>query len=464
MNTPLKTTRRDFLRSASITSAVLGAPVAQLTAAETRKASDNKGRPRNVIFMVSDGMNHGALSLAQHHHGRLSGKDTNWSRMYRERPVVRCLAETFSANSLVTDSAAAASAWGGGRRVENGRLNVAADGRPSTPLQTKLKQARILTGLVSTATITHATPAGFAVNVDARGKEEEIANQYAALGVPVLLGGGTKFFNEALREKFRAGGYDVFGTRGELQTSPPSAARPVLGTFADGYLPYAIDWAGEEALQKKVPPLAEMARFALARLNALPNDGWFLMVEGARIDHCGHANDAAGSIHEQLAFDETVGAMLEYVSGRDDTLLVITTDHGCGGLQLNGVSAKEGQAMAPGIYGGTNQSFDHLRQFRMSLEAMNNKAGGLNGPPLRDFIKTQTGLELTDDELKAAQGLKSHALAKIFAAHHGVSWTSGNHTADLVEFCALGPGSHVFPGFVRNFEVHSLLLQAYGLA
>lgn len=459
-----KTTRRDFLKSASITSAVFGAPVAQLTAEETRRASDNKGRPRNIIFMVSDGMNHGALSLAHHHHARVHAKDTHWTRLYRELPVVRCLAETFSANSLVTDSAAAASAWGGGHRVENGRLNIGPDGQAYAPLQTKLKQARILTGLVSTATITHATPAGFAVNVDSRGKEDEIARQYAERGVSVLLGGGTKFFNDDLRETFRKNGYDVFNARGELQAAASLAPRPVLGTFADGYLPYSIDWAGDESLQKKVPTLTEMAQFAVDRLSALPNDGWFLMVEGARIDHCGHANDAAGSIHEQLAFDDAVGAMLEYVSGRDDTLLIITTDHGCGGLQLNGISGKAGQPMAPGIYGGTNQSFDHLRDFRMSLEAMNNKAGGLSGPPLRDFLKAQTGIELTDAELKTAQGLKSHDLARVFAGYHGVSWTSGNHTGDLVEFCAFGPGSHLFPAFVKNDDVHRLLLQAYGIA
>lgn len=460
MNTTPKTTRRDFLKSASITSAVFGAPVAQLTAAETRAAGENQGRPRNIIFMVSDGMNHGALSLAQHYLTRHDQRDTHWTRLYKERPVVRCLAETYSGNSLVTDSAAASSAWGGGQRIDNGKLNIAADGRPVTPLQTKLKQARILTGLVTTATITHATPAGFAVNIDSRGKEEEIAKQYAAREVPVLLGGGQKFFSNALRGEFQAKGYDIMVSRGELQASTAGTARPVLGIFDSGYLPYTIDWMAEEAHQRKVPPLAEMARFATNRLSALPNDGWFLMVEGARIDHCGHANDAAGSIHEQLAFDDAVGAMVEYVSGRNDTLLVITTDHGCGGLQLNGVSGRSGQP----TYHGTNGSFDRLRKFRMSLEAMNNKAGGLSGPPLRDFIKAQTDLELNDDELKAAQGLKSHELARLFAKLHGVSWTSGNHTGDLVEFCALGPGSHLFPAYLKNFEVHSLLLRAYGLA
>ncbi len=460
MNTSPKTSRRDFLKSASITSAVFGAPLAQLTAAETRAAGENQGRPRNIIFMVSDGMNHGALSLAQHFLARHSNRDTHWTRLYRERPAVRCLVETFSSNSLVTDSAAAASAWGGGHRVHNGRLNVADDGREHTTLQTKLKQAKILTGLVSTATITHATPAGFAVNVKARGDEEIIARQYAEREVPVLLGGGQKFFNDSLRETFKSKGYDMMLTRADLQAAVPDAARPALGIFTDGYIPYSIDWQADEGLQKKVPPLAEMARFAVKRLSALPNDGWFLMVEGARIDHCGHANDAAGSIHEQLAFDEAVGAMVEYASGRNDTLVILTTDHGCGGLQLNGVAAKG----TSGLYGGTNNSFDHLTPFRSSLEAMNRKAGGLSGPPLRDFIKEQTGLELNENEVKAAKGMKSLELGKIFAAYHGISWTSGNHTGDLVEFCALGPGSHLFPAFLRNYEIHSHVLRAYGLA
>jgi len=459
MITSPKTSRRDFLKTASITSAILGAPMAQLTAAETRQANENQGRPRNVIFMVSDGMNHGALSLAQYYKARFQKQDTHWTRLYRERPVVRGLMETFSASSLVTDSAAAASAWGGGQRVENGRLNISTDGQQFTPLHTKLKQARILTGLVSTATITHATPAGFAVNVDSRGKEEEIAKQYGERGVPVLLGGGTKFFNESLRESFRAQGYDVVQSREAMAAAGSSATRPILGTFADGHLPYSIDWDGDEALQKRVPPLTEMARFAVDRLSALPNDGWFLMVEGARIDHCGHANDAAGSIHEQLAFDDAVGTMVEWTSGRNDTLLIITTDHGCGGLQLNGVSGADGQSM----YAGTDGAFDRLKAFRMSLEAMKDRAGGLSGPPLRDFIKEQTGLDMRDSELRSAQGLRSIELGRVFGRHHGVTWTSGNHTADLVEFCALGPGSHHFPAYLRNYEIHSLLLKAYGL-
>lgn len=456
--------RRDFLKAASLTSALFGATAAPLLAQETRKAADNRGLPKKVIFMVSDGMNHGALSLAQHYQSFFHGTQTTWTKMYRELPVVRALVETFSHNSLVTDSAAAASAWGGGQRVNNGTLNISAtDGKEIETIHSKLKKKGIPTGLVSTASITHATPAGFAANVSARGEEAEIAAQYHEREVPVLLGGGQKFFSEELQGKFKAKGYDLLKTRKELTDAKGGENKPVLGIFTPGYIPLAIDRENEKELQETVPSLAEMAKFAVARLDAIAKDQWFLMVEGARIDHCGHANDAAGSIHEQIAFDEAIAAMLEYVSKHDDVLLIMTTDHGCGGIQLNGVNAKPDQGMAPGIYNGTTNAFRKIEKFTRSFEWMQRSAG-LSGPPLRDYVKETTGLALDDAELKEAQGLKGAALAKLFSRHHGIAWTSGNHTGEMVEFCAYGPGSHLFPAFLRNFEVHNLLLQALGVA
>ena len=121
------TDRRHFLKAAFATSAVFGADKA-LAETTTRKAVENGGKAKNVIFMVSDGMNHGALSLARQFRNGSGGAETHWTQLYREQPVVRSLVETFSGNSCVTDSAAAASAWGGGKRVDNGVLNVARPG------------------------------------------------------------------------------------------------------------------------------------------------------------------------------------------------------------------------------------------------------------------------------------------------------------------------------------------------
>ncbi len=458
------TSRRDFLKTASISSALFGGGVAPLLAQETRKSGENRGLPKKIIFMVSDGMNHGALSLAQHSRSYFEGKATNWTTLYRERPVVRALVETFSANSLVTDSAAASSAWGGGRRVNNGTLNMeAGSGQPVETLHALLQKKDIPLGLVSTATITHATPAGFAANVGNRGEEAEIAAQYLDRGVPVLLGGGQKFFSPELEQKFTGKGYELIKKRGDLLATNADEKKPLLGLFSSGYMPYAIDREAKPDLQESTPTLAEMADLAVKRLDVLAKDQWFLMVEGARIDHCGHANDAAGSIHEQQAFDEAIGAMLAYATAHDDVLLVITTDHGCGGIQLNGVNADPSQGMAPGIYNGTTAAFKQIANFKRSFEWMGNSAAGLSGQPLGDYIRDHTGIELDKEELKIAQGMKSGELAKLFAKRHGIAWTSGNHTGELVEFCAYGPGSHLFPGFMKNEEVRAKVLEALGV-
>ncbi len=418
-----------------------------------------------MIFLVSDGMNLGAMSLAQNSRMVFDNKTTHWTQLYREKPVVRSLVETHSSNCLVTDSGAAASAWGGGRRVNNGSINIAPEsGKPNEPLQSLLKKRNISTGLVSTATITHATPAGFAANVASRGDQDEIAKQYRQRGVEVLLGGGQQYFPEELLKEFSDDGYDLLTNRNELLAAEGDAKRPLLGLFAPGYLPLAIDHEAESKLQKSDPTLAEMSELAVKRLDALAKNQWFLMIEGARIDHCGHANDAAGSIREQLAFDDAVGSMLAYAATRDDVLIIVTTDHGCGGIQLNGVNADPKQGMAPGIYNGTDAAFRKIAGFKNSFEWMSNISSGLSGPPLRDYLVERTGLDLSKAEIKEAQGLKSGNLAKIFSKHHGIDWTGGNHTGELVEFCAYGPGSHLFPGFMKNEEIHNHLLRALDIA
>jgi alkaline phosphatase len=456
MTTLPSTNRRDFLSASLATSAIFGAESALVTS-KTRAAEVNEGTARNVIFMVSDGMNHGALSLARQFREN-SGGTTRWTRLYREQPVVRALVETFSANSCVTDSAAAASAWGGGKRVNNGTLNVLPDKIRVETLHQKLQAKGRKTGLVSTATITHATPAGFAVNVDSRADEAIIAEQYLERRVDLLLGGGRKFFSEDLKKRYGGAGYAVVESREALTKLPSDPDKPLLGVFYESHLPFSIDHLNVPELQVSVPTLAEMTKIALDRL-APAKEGFFLMVEGARIDHAGHANDAAASIHDQLAFDDAIGTVLDFVEKHPDTLVIITTDHGCGGIQMNGVSAKADQGIAPGLYNASNTYFERLRGFNRSIEWMKqNGVDGLSGPPLAAAIAKYTGLQFTPEEIKASQGMKA-AYEDVIQAHTGVGWTSANHTGELVEFCAFGPGSREFPALMRNDEAHSRLLK-----
>ncbi len=459
MTTPA-TNRRDFLRASLATSALFGADRALATAA-TRSAAGNQGGARNVIFMVSDGMNHGALSLARQFRQMQDGTETHWTRLYREQPVVRSLVETFSADSCVTDSAAAASAWGGGTRVNNGTLNFRADGTAVRTLHEKLRDAGRKTGLVTTATITHATPAGFAVNMGSRGDEAEIAAQYLDREVDLLLGGGRKFYSAELKDKYAKAGYTIAESRDALLAAP-DAGRCLLGLFSDSHLPYTIDQSHIAELAASVPTLAEMTKVALGRLSGHP-EGFFLLVEGARIDHAGHANDAAASIHDQLAFDEAIGTALDFAGSHSDTLVIITTDHGCGGIQMNGVSGAKGQPIGPGIYNASNTSFERIQGFNRSVEWMKqNGVSGLSGKPLADALAQYTGMQAAAAALQTAQGLKE-AYADVVQAHTGIGWTSANHTGELVEFCAIGPGSREFTPLLRNEEVHAKLLGILGM-
>ncbi|MCB1087462.1 MAG: alkaline phosphatase, partial [Verrucomicrobiae bacterium] len=417
----------------------------------------------NIIFMVSDGMNLGALSLANLFRSRTGGKETHWTRLYRERPVVRALVETHSASSCVTDSAAAASAWGIAERVTNGVLNILPDGKELPTLHQKLHGVGKRTGLVTTATVTHATPAGFAATVKSRGEEPVIAGQYLDRGVDILLGGGTRHFSDELRQKYSSAGYTFADDRKALQKLHGNNGKPLLGLFSEGHIPYEIDRLNDPKLNAKIPTLAEMSAAALRNLEVSP-EGFLLMIEGARIDHAGHANDAAASIHDQLAFDDAIGVALDFIERHPDTLLVITTDHGCGGIQMNGVKSNPDEQFGPGSYAGSNTYFDRLQGFRRSYEWMKqNKIDALSGDKLAAAFQKHTGITLTKEQTKLAQGLKGGVGAAVYE-HTGVGWTSQNHTGELVEFCALGPGSSRFPAFMENRDAHDILLEALGMA
>ena len=188
MSSPRETSRRDFLKFAGLGGVALGAAAVPALGAAPREAAVNlrAAQAKNVIFLVADGMNLAALSLADAWSRRTRSMSSRWMRLYQERPVVRSLCETHSATGLVTDSAAAASAWGIGERIANGVLNITPDGRKPVTLAQKMMAARKRVGLVTTATATHATPAGFAVTVASRKNQAEVAAQAASIAEHIL--------------------------------------------------------------------------------------------------------------------------------------------------------------------------------------------------------------------------------------------------------------------------------------
>ncbi|NBW87561.1 MAG: hypothetical protein EBR23_12265 [Planctomycetia bacterium] len=153
-----------------------------------------------------------------------------------------------------------------------------------TPLSTKKAP---MSGSASnneptTATATHATPAGFATTVAKRSDQKAVAAQYLERGVDVVLGGGTQYFSDELVAAYRKAGYGVALNRGQLLADAGKA--PLLGLFSKSHVPFEIDRLNSAELKASTPTLAEMTKVALQRLGSAP-EGFFLMVEGGRIDH-----------------------------------------------------------------------------------------------------------------------------------------------------------------------------------
>lgn len=461
--------RRKFFRNGTLSA--LGASL--LTPFESVRASEfgnewKRKKAKNIIMLVSDGMSTGTLNMADLYLTRKTGKGSNWLDLYRENKVSRALMDMASASSIVTDSAAASSSWGGGFRIKNGGINMGVNGEPHLPIWQKFKAVGKKVGCVTTVPITHATPAGFCVNQKSRNDQEAIAEKYLDLGFDVMMGGGNAYFSADKRKDgkdmyaaFKGKGYYVARTRSEMTAAPQG--KSVLGVFGDNGLPYAKDWENNKELQENTPGLAEMTQKAIENLKDSPR-GFVLQVEGGKVDWAAHANDIAGLIYDQVAFDETVKVAMDFAEKDGETLVIITTDHG---------NANPGV-----IYGDdANDNFDSIQRYKHTNEWILNgigKESTINS--VKERVEYANGFLLTDDEAKTLLGYYSSlqpeeglynprhlpfkALAEIQQQHNSVGWISMQHSADYVELAMYGPGSQLLKPFVKNTELHYLMLEA----
>lgn len=458
--------RRSWIKLAG-----LGGATAVLGKAPAAQAAPTPTKPRGIVFLVSDGMSMGVLTLAEELSKKVrNGQGTAWWELLGKPATAQGLMETFSANSIVTDSAAAATAWGGGQRVNNGAINVKPDGSSLEPVMKTLKKAGAKTGLVTTATVTHATPAGFAAIQARRNDEHLIAPQYLNT-VDVILGGGLKFFSpEGRADKhdlladYKNAGYDTVTDKKSMLASK---SERIIGLFHNDHLPYTLDQNHDEKIQAAVPTLAEMTERALTGF--LAGDAPFLLqVEGARIDHAAHLNDIAGLLWDQIAFDDAVKKTLELTQGHADILVIVTSDHGNANPGLNGIG--------PG-YSLSAEAFENVEKATCSFEFLMHhwRAEKEKTPQkLADLIEKKLGIPIKTAEAEALNhafaGQPSiewnHQLAnphgilgQISGNITGIGWTGTSHTADPTTICATGPGSETCQGILLNTDIHPILLE-----
>lgn len=470
--------RRDFFRNSAIAAAgaTVWAPIRSL--GQTTSAilpGSHKGKSaKNIIFMVSDGMSIGTLSMANMLSERRDGRLSQWISLYHENKVLRGLMDMASADNLVTDSSAASSSWGGGVRVNNGAVNIQPDGTHSKPILQKFKAAGKAVGCVTTVEITHATPSGFSVNGKSRADQADFALQHLNLGFDVLMGGGMEYFSSTRRDdkrdlfgEFAAKGYRVAQSRDQLlRIDQEGGNHPLLGVFHAGALPYALDREYDEVLKASTPSLAEMTDTAIRRLSQHPN-GFVMQVEGGKVDWAAHANDVGALLYDQLAFDEAVETAIKFAEADGETLVIVTTDHG----NAN-----------PGLFSGSKATLNFERIFTFKhtndwiLQGIDRD---FTAGQVRERIEYAQGISIkaddairllahyvtdrNEDGLYNPYKLPFYDLAVIQQEYTSVGWGSMGHSGDYVEVAAFGPGRELLQPFMRNTDMHFLMLEAANL-
>ncbi len=444
--------RRGFLAAGVAGGAALTLPARPAAARPPERAT-----AANLIFMVADGMSAGTLALGDLLHRRLHGRPSRWIELLANERVIRSFVDTRSADSIVTDSAASATAWSIGSLVNNGAINVTPDGDARSPILLRAREGGRATGLVTTTRVTHATPAAFIANNPSRNNEDDIAAQILDRRPDLVLGGGARYFSTLPLD-----GPSVLRTRAELLAHAPREPDRILGLFANSHLSYAVERPEHE------PSLEEMTRYALRALS--PRKGGFvLQIEGGRVDHAAHNNDPAGLLFDQLAFDRAVAAAAEFALGRDDTLLIVTTDHGTANPALTDYT------------GAGEAGFERIHGFKHSFEWIEAvvKQSPDRGPEfMARTVEQATGIIIRPEESQllarwvAGEPVDPYTLANakfgplgsVIANHTAIAFLSPNHTCDFVELTALGPGADRLRPYTAIHEIHEVLTAALDLA
>jgi len=480
--------RRDWLKLGGVAGvgAAMGLhPPGALAARVGAGDVPGRGRAiRNVIFLAYDGTGYEDLATADFFAREVAGRSLALRELLARGQAGVMIPSSLT--SWVTDSSAASSAWATGRKTVNGAVNLYPDGSPLTPILELARDRGMATGLVTSARITHATPASWVARVPDRNMEDLIAEQYLEAGVDVLLGGGRGHFDPAVRfdrrdllGEFRGRGYEVLTTADELERSTGSR---LLGVFTPGtqHLPYEVDrrFQGHPA-----PSLATLTGAALTRLEGAAG-GFVLQVEAGRIDHANHNNDPAGLLWDWMAADETLALLMAWVDAREDTLLIFACDHDTGGGVMYGWGTG---------YRNSDPSIRTLAGARASHEWLLREVlpRRPDSATVRAAVTELLGIPVGEAQAEELSALLSGGLPEGVRWGHrnahagdrqiqmaqllsispdnvpdraGISFATGNHTAGFVPVALYGGGvGQGSLGLIDNTELYAVMTGALGI-
>ncbi len=440
---------------------------------------------KNVVFFLGDGMGITTLTAA-----RIYSVGEDGTLTLDTLPETGFV-KTFSNDAQVTDSAPSMSAYMTGVKMNNEVLSMSTDtrarrpradltsdcgsnnGTPVTTLLELFKAAGRGTGVVTTTRVTHATPAATYSHVCHRDAENDIAAQLTpggagfntrlGDGVDVIFGGGRQFFAPSaaggkradgrdLAAEFTARGYVVARDRAGFDAIEPAKTTKALALFANNHMSYDLDRD-----PAREPSLAEMTTKAI-RLLQKNAKGFFLMVEGGRIDHALHETTAQKALQDTVAFDDAIKAAIAEMKKTDpqlaNTLIVATADHDHT-LVLNGYAKRTGKTAAgnPGVLGLLRNYSDG--GIAKDADGKPFTIIGFGNGENRPAGKRASFADLTDD-LVATSTYHQEAAIRMGAGGE-------THGGTDVFIGAIGHGADTFLGVMDNTKVFGLVKTAAGL-
>ncbi len=439
-----------------------------------------------IFIAIGDGMGIEQIGLLDSYNNYVFDAKTNMTMMMKEASMA--VVRTGASDSPVTDSAAAATAIATGQKTNRGMVSIKPEGSNLTTIFETAKKKGYMTALITTDTVVGGTPAPFAAKTKNRRDYDSIAEQYIALGVDYIIGGGRMYFvpekedkgqkipgrkdGKDLLKEAKDKGYTVVTKLDEFEKL--EKAPKLIALFADK----EINYANADRDPTTQPSLQEMTEIFI-RLASKEDKPFIAMIEGARIDHANHNNDAAASIEETRDFDAAVGVLYDfYNKNKSNTTLIVTSDHSNGGMSLTCYKDKD-KTICP-----TYEDLHNLKRvpfsFEKALKTLDSIYKGIKsgnpgmseeeayGKAVEQLLEEHlVGLHLSAEDIKVLRTKKvdlvnqynpqPSVLGKAYFPMLFTSWATTYHTAAPTLAITLGKGSENLKGFIDNTDIAKTL-------
>lgn len=445
-----------------------------------------------VFYFIGDGMGVNQVQGTELYRGELEGKIGITPIWFTQFPYATT-ATTFSATNGVTDSAAAGTALATGNKTQNGTIGMKQDLQTevsSVAVWAKNKGCRV--GVTTSVSVDHATPAAFYAHDPSRGSYYKIGTDLYKAGFDFYA--GSDFIDpnnkdnkdgnsENLYTMAEKNGYTIARGYKDYLKKCKKADKMILFQSEKASekdrtaIPYAIDRTKDDLT------LADITRSAINFLSKDLSKGFFLMVEGGKIDWACHSNDAATAFHEVADMDEAVKVAYEFYSQHpDETLIIVTADHetggfvlGTGAYKLNLQVLKNQKVSESGftrILNELRKKYNNNVSWEKVQQALKENFGFWDKVKLNEkqeerllakYNNTFKGKEAKLEKSEYAQDEPLAAEAKrIIDEIALVGWTSGGHSAGYVPVFAIGAGADLFQGRIDNTEIPIKIAKAAG--